>query len=119
MLRARQQSDFRRIPTEPLPHSAALVDSRRLGYPFDTGATSPSHPFITATLESPLNRQPWILLLIGAFSLRLPRAVLRWTEDAWSYLAYDGEMARFEKGEYLTGLTDITGFGLGTSSTMP
>jgi len=50
------------------------------------------------------------LLLVLAALLRLPRAILRWTEDSWSYLAYDAEMAQaFEQGRLLDGLTTFTG----------
>lgn len=35
---------------------------------------------------------------------------MRWTEDAWAYLAYDAEMWQaFSQGHYWTGLTDFTG----------
>jgi len=35
---------------------------------------------------------------------------LRWTEDSWSYLAYDAEMAQaFEQGRIFDGLTAFTG----------
>ena len=36
--------------------------------------------------------------------------MLRWTEDAWAYLAYDAEMWQaFSQGHYWAGLTDFTG----------
>jgi hypothetical protein len=55
-------------------------------------------------------KSSWIPLLFLATVLRLPRAVLRWTEDAWAYLAYDAEMTQaFEQGQYWQGLTHFSG----------
>ena len=49
-------------------------------------------------------------MIFLAVALRLPRGVIRWTEDAWAYLAYDAEMWQaFSQGDYWTGLTDFTG----------
>lgn len=54
--------------------------------------------------------QTWIPLLILAAALRLPRAVVRWTEDSWAYLAYDAEMTQaFEQGQIWQGLTHFSG----------
>jgi hypothetical protein len=56
------------------------------------------------------SKSSWIPLLCLAAALRLPRAVLRWTEDAWAYLAYDAEMTQaFEQGRYWQGLTHFSG----------
>lgn len=52
----------------------------------------------------------WLPLLFFAAALRLPRAVLRWTEDSWAYLVYDAEMSQaFEQGQYWQGLTHFSG----------
>lgn len=59
---------------------------------------------------SPTKSKIWIPLLILATALRLPRAVLRWTEDSWAYLAYDAEMTQaFEQGQFWQGLTHFSG----------
>jgi hypothetical protein len=56
------------------------------------------------------SKSAWIPLLCFALALRLPRAVLRWTEDTWAYLAYDAEMSQaFEHGQFWQGLTHFSG----------